>query len=86
MRVIKWKEDEFKDKHAHTVSVTRKDALRDFRKHDFILLTDSEKFVKENTQFLEGIHHLPENQQVYKYNKIDFTMTSEDMDIESADF
>lgn len=61
MRVIKWKEDDYEGKDSHSRNQMEKKYKKDFTKHDFVLLTDSEKFIKEGTQFLEGVHHLPEN-------------------------
>lgn len=45
--------------------------------HDYILLTDSEEWLKEDWEILEGIHHLSERQTVYHKNKLDNSTAAE---------
>jgi hypothetical protein len=55
-RVKKWKgvsAENRKDKKEF-----RKNALEKTEDHDFIILTDTEEYVHEDTEILEGVHHL----------------------------
>jgi hypothetical protein len=36
----------------------RDQELKKIDEHDFILMTDSESFKKENIEIIEGVHHL----------------------------
>mmetsp|Transcript_12687 Transcript_12687/g.21363 ORF Transcript_12687/g.21363 Transcript_12687/m.21363 type:complete len:111 (-) Transcript_12687:189-521(-) len=64
--------------------------LQQFNDHDFILMTDTETFKKDEVEILEGIHHLsdlPHHQpQVYNLNKIDLSETSSKKEIEKLAF
>ena len=55
-RVKKW--NGLQQRDGYSKQKIRKEGLEKFEDHDFIILTDSEEFVKEDIELLEGVHHL----------------------------
>jgi hypothetical protein len=57
-RVKKWKKTGEESNDEYVKRKWRDEQLKKLDEHDYILLTDSESFKKENIEILEGIHHL----------------------------
>lgn len=62
-RVVKWKDI---PNEGYQKKKFKKDGIENTEGHEFVLLTDSEEYVKENIQVLEGVHHLSDSQNLYK--------------------
>jgi len=89
-RIKNWAKDEKKPDDPLKRKTFRQKKIKELDKHDFVLLTDSETFKRDEVDILEGIHHLSqiptEQPQVYNLNKIDLTQTSAEREIEKHAF
>lgn len=86
-RVKKWKASD-KNKKEFLAKDWRQKCLNDVEGHDYVLLTDSETFKKEDTEVLEGIYHLTkEGNAPYSHlTKVDLNFTSEEKQIKEEAF
>lgn len=66
----------------------RKENINDIDQHDFILMTDTENFVDENLEVIEGFHHLSKVDQAtpYKTEKVEFVHTALEKRIQEDDY
>jgi hypothetical protein len=73
-RVKKWKGVKQGDRKGK--ADVRRKALENTDDHDFIILTDTEEYVHEDTEILEGVHHLTDQTNTYNSSKQDIIRTS----------
>jgi len=84
--VKKWKKAELRENNGYLSASVKEAGRNKLQTHDFVMLTDQEDFVVENTDFIEGFHHLNESHGVYNLNKHHLSQTSDDKDIAEVDF
>ena len=78
-RVKKWKQKD-KGKEDFQKKKWREQEMNKVEDHDFIVLTDSETFKKEDIEIIEGVHHLTkEGNAPYSHmTKVELQLTSEE--------
>ena len=57
-RVKRWKDNAFKNKNKLQKDKIRSEGLSNVEDHDYVILTDTENYINENIDVLEGYHHL----------------------------
>ena len=62
-KVVKWDKNELNYKPDQKIS-TRKKKKEDYSQHEYILLTDSETFVHERNEIIQGKHHFTDNPKI----------------------
>jgi hypothetical protein len=80
--VKKWKQSD-KTKQDFLAKDWRDKQLNNTEDHDFVLLTDSETFKKDDAEIIEGVYHLTkEGNAPYSHmTKVDLQVTSEEKQI-----
>ena len=91
LRVKKWKKSDFinKDgskKDEYQKKKAREEGLNNYESHDYIIVTDSEEFLNEQFEVLDGIHHLTSKSTVYNNNRLDIVRTSKEREIREHAF